>query len=352
MRILYGVQGTGNGHLTRARAMATALVEHPHADVQFLISGREQTRLFGIQPLGDYWWRDGLSFATRNGRVSVVDTISHNPWWKFWHDVHHLDLSSFDLVVTDFEPVTAWAAKRQGVPCIGLGRQYAFTQAHSSLPSTALQRAMIKQFAPCQIALGTHWRPLNDYTLPPIIEPADDCDLAAHANRYLVYLPFEPLAEIADLLVQLHTLVPHYTFDVFHPEATAATTPNAVFHAPSRSGFQQAFAPAQGVISNAGFGTSSEALAAGKKLLIKPLKGQFEQYANAHYLDAQKLATVCLSLDAQALLAWLKEPDAAQLSWPQVAPQLAQWLTDPRRGDVRQLAQRLWSQTLDTRRRA
>ncbi|MBP7664242.1 MAG: glycosyltransferase, partial [Shewanella sp.] len=39
MRILYGVQGTGNGHLSRARVMAKALMKQD-IEVDFLFSGR------------------------------------------------------------------------------------------------------------------------------------------------------------------------------------------------------------------------------------------------------------------------------------------------------------------------
>ena len=39
MKILYGVQGTGNGHIARARAMSHAFKEHD-VEVDFLFSGR------------------------------------------------------------------------------------------------------------------------------------------------------------------------------------------------------------------------------------------------------------------------------------------------------------------------
>ena len=36
MRILYGVQGTGNGHISRARAMSKALAAYPDLKVTWL----------------------------------------------------------------------------------------------------------------------------------------------------------------------------------------------------------------------------------------------------------------------------------------------------------------------------
>lgn len=343
MKILYGVQGTGNGHLTRALAMAEALLEHPDIEVQFLISGRAKESLFGVEALGDYMWREGLSFSTRNGKVSVLDTISHNPWWGFWRDVHQLNLDEYDLVMTDFEPVTAWAAKRQKVPCIGLGRQYAFVNEHRSLPVSSLQRAMIKQFAPCDTALGTHWQSLNANTLPPIIQ-AQQLVGSTQSNRYLVYLPFQSLAEIESLLLQIEDLAPQYHFDVFHPEGVNKVTANATFFTPSRTTFKHAFAKAEGVISNAGFGTSSEALSAGKKLLVKPLSGQFEQWANAHCLDAMELGSVSLHLELADVMSWLKSEGSVQLAWPNVAHALAEWLAAGAQTPVHALTASLWQQ--------
>lgn len=337
MRILYGVQGTGNGHITRALAMAKAFAETPQVQVDYLISGRARNELFGVETLGDYQWRPGLSFATRDGRISILDTISHNPWWQFWHDVNHLDLSGYDLVISDFEPVSAWAAKRQHVPCVGLGRQYCFYHAHRQLPVNSLQRAMIKQFAPCDLALGTHWQQVSPTTLPPLIEPKHYAD-QVEKGRYLVYLPFQPLADIKALLARFSD----YQFDVYHPNTTHCVTENAVYYAPSRDGFKQAFSKAEGIISNAGFGTSSEALAAGKKLLVKPLKGQFEQQANAHYLASAGLATVAQSLSPSVIAGWLHSSTSAQLTWPEVAPTLAKWLAKGDLNTAQSLSQQLW----------
>ncbi|HFF2915998.1 TPA: glycosyltransferase family protein, partial [Vibrio cholerae] len=39
MKILYGVQGTGNGHIARSRAMCAALKQQ-QVDVDYLFSGR------------------------------------------------------------------------------------------------------------------------------------------------------------------------------------------------------------------------------------------------------------------------------------------------------------------------
>ena len=43
-----------------------------------------------------------------------------------WQDIRQLDLTGYQLVLSDFEPVTAWAARRQGLDSLGISHQAAF----------------------------------------------------------------------------------------------------------------------------------------------------------------------------------------------------------------------------------
>ena len=87
MKILYGVQGTGNGHLTRARAMARALARYPQVHVDWLFSGRERGDFFDMECFGAWQWRRGLSFATRAGRVRPLATLRQLSPGEFLRDM-------------------------------------------------------------------------------------------------------------------------------------------------------------------------------------------------------------------------------------------------------------------------
>ena len=67
MKILYGVQGTGNGHIARARAMAVAFRQQ-NIDVDFLFSGRDESKYFSMEAFGNYQTRSGLTFTANRGR--------------------------------------------------------------------------------------------------------------------------------------------------------------------------------------------------------------------------------------------------------------------------------------------
>ena len=125
MKILYGVQGTGNGHIARARAMAHAF-KLQNVDVDFLFSGREKSAYFSMEDFGDYQTRRRSHLLYRKGKVNHLKTaINTNPN-QLWKEVSDVDLSSYDVVLNDFEPITAWAAKRQKVPTVGISHQNAF----------------------------------------------------------------------------------------------------------------------------------------------------------------------------------------------------------------------------------
>ncbi|GAB3291545.1 glycosyltransferase family protein [Pseudidiomarina andamanensis] len=340
MRILIGVQGTGNGHLSRCSALAEALESFPDVQVQFLVSGRDKSQLFDMAAFGDWQWRQGLSFVVEQGKVNLFETVRRNQWQQFWKDVRELDLSDIDLVVSDYEPITAWAGRLQGKKVIGLGRQYAFYKPTPSLPISAAHRQMLRWFAPADVAVGMHWFDDASHVLPPIIHQRGR-NASVRPRHYVVYLPFEPLASIHKLLQPFENT----TFEVFHPQAEQREVGHIRYFAPSRIGFAEAMARAEGIISNAGFETASEALATGKKLLVKPLTGQFEQTANAECLERSRLAQVMWSLDSDAVSKFLQVQKGNYCRWPNVAHAVAEWLSDGAVEPVHHLSARLWQRT-------
>jgi uncharacterized protein (TIGR00661 family) len=69
-KILYGVQGTGQGHISRARGLAEALRDFD-VDVTWLFSGREKSNLFDMAPFGDFKHREGPHHGYRGGANEV-----------------------------------------------------------------------------------------------------------------------------------------------------------------------------------------------------------------------------------------------------------------------------------------
>lgn len=337
MRILYGVQGTGNGHVSRCRSLANALGRYD-VEVDYLLSGRDPDAYFDMQAFGAYRTMPGLSFASHHGRVDIWQTLGQSQPIRLVQDIRTLALEDYDLVVSDFEPITAWAARCQGVAALGISHQASFFYPVPRKNEDWAARLLMRHYAPVSRAIGLHWFHFGQPILPPII---DRIERQPEDGSILVYLPFEALDEMTAVLSRFTA----ETFVCFHPAVVETERRgNLVLHPPARARFTDALSRCCGVISNGGFELASEALTLGKKLLIKPLHGQFEQESNALTLEILGLGQIMGQLDPAAVRSWLAQRSAGVVSYPDVADELARWLASGQEEPVERLRNRLWRQ--------
>jgi len=259
--------------------------------------------------------------------------------------VKNLDLSGYDLVICDFEPVTAWAAKLQGIKTVGIGHQYAFCYDIPRAGADFLGEKVLHYFAPVSVGLGVHWHHFHHPILPPVIE-REMGTAQAKPDKVIVYLPFEDVSHVIQLLKQFQS----HQFYVYSPTSPKTTEHPANVHVRqlSRAGFQKDFADASAVICNAGFELASEALQTGKKILVKPLRGQMEQASNALALELLQLGQVMQSLDPASIATWLEQSRAIHVQYPDSAQAIVDWLLQ---GDLRvdpAWVDGIWAQTIKT----
>ncbi|MCA0894900.1 MJ1255/VC2487 family glycosyltransferase [Microbulbifer agarilyticus] len=346
MKILYGVQGTGNGHISRARAMAEAFQQFPELEVQWLFSGRPPEKLFAMDVFGDYWWREGLTFVHKEGKIDQLATARQLDLRKLLKDIRELPVNDFDLIISDFEPVTAWAAKKRKCPSMGLGHQYAFDYAIPAPAFGWLPRTIMKLFAPVPLGLGMHWYHFGQPILPPIAHAHEDT-VPPEQDHVLVYLPFEHALPLLQQLAQLPQEFIVYGLPTDLPKAE-----NITLKAPSIEGFRHDVATARAIICNSGFELIAETLTLGKPILTRPLKGQFEQEANAMALEELQLARVVKHIDALTIGRWLEEqPRGVRIDWPDVAHAIVQWISEGRAEAPQELSKRLWQGVIPGQRR-
>lgn len=342
MKILYGVQGTGNGHLSRARAMAEAFKKFPQLDITWLFSGRPRSAYFDMDVFGDFECRDGLTFFTQNGRVNIFQTLVKNKPLRFCRDTRQLDLSPYDLVVSDYEPITAWSLRNSDKPGLGIGHQYAFEHPVPIKGNNPVSSAIMKRFAPMPKGLGLHWFHFDQPILPPIVDIRDCATNRINHNKVLVYLPFENTRALLALLKKF----PALEFYIYAPGVTDHDQDNCRIRAFSQCGFKKDLAEAGWVLCNSGFELISEALQLGKRILSKPLKGQMEQLSNSAALEQLGLARVEANIDQHSLDFWFScEPDPVHIHYPDVAAAIAQWLFDGDKQPISTLSNTLWEQT-------
>lgn len=336
MKILYAVQGTGQGHISRARAMAAALARWP-VEVTWLFSGRPREALFDMEPFGDFEHRHGLSFTTRAGRLRYWETLVNNNLPRFLREARELDLSGYDLLVSDYEPVVARAARQQGRRVIGIGHQYAFGPDTPRAGASWLQERIMSHFAPVDLPLGLHWHPYSDNILPPILDLPDLP--VSRGDHLLVYLPFED----QDAVTRILQGFPQRQFVQYSAALGDEIQANVTRRKADIEGFKRHLASSAGVICNSGFELISECLQWRKPVLTKPLDGQMEQHSNAIALHQLGYASTTAVFDHQALEQWLADPHVtADIQFPDVAAVLAEWLATDCAASPASLSARLW----------
>jgi uncharacterized protein (TIGR00661 family) len=283
MKVLYAIQGTGNGHITRAIELIDALKKRVKFDI--LLSGNHSEIDLGHQ-IKYRCEGVGFKFGKRGG-VDFRATWKSSKYSAFLKEVRSLDLSEYDLVINDFEPVSAWAAKMQQVPGYGLSNQCVLASdlipKPSSLKGSQFFKALLKYYAPVDVSYGFHYFSMNHFIMTPVIRKEIRNLTTVEGDEYLVYLPFYGDEKLQSVL----TRFPDVKWNVFSKHAkTTSQFSNVTIRPLDSDAFLTSLAACRGVFSSAGFGLTSEVLFLGKKLLVMPMKGQFEQRCNAHTLNS------------------------------------------------------------------
>ena len=311
MKILYGVQGTGQGHISRARALLPPLSERAEVDVLLSgyackvdLDGRVTYRKRGVSLMYD-----------QQGRVSMVKTAKGLRLVRFLNDVQSLPLDEYDMVISDFEPVTAWAARYAGKACVGLSHQAAFLSAQTPRPdeSSVVAEQIMRHFAPCSQAVGFHFERYDSFIEPPIIRPEIAGLNPRPGGHVTVYLPAYDYQTLRSIFLKVRSVRWH----VFSPYCREKQLrDNVMIHPVDYEAFLKSIETSYGVIAGAGFTTCAEALYMGKKLLAIPIANQYEQRCNAAALDAMGVTTLTgLHEATPALLTnWLETAPEIQLT--------------------------------------
>lgn len=338
MKIFYGIQGTGNGHITRGRIMAREL-HAANLEVTYQFSGRARDKFFDMEVFNGHQWRQGLTFVTEKGKVNRLKTVWHSQPLRFFNDIRELDLSSYDLVICDYEPVTAWAARRQNKKTIGISHQYAF---HYNIPRAGndpVSEAIMQNFAPVDTRIGLHWHHFHQPLLPPVIE-TPYVPQQIQKNKIIVYLPFEDQQQVMSMLASFKS----FDFFLYSPEVIPSMHAHIHCNPLSLQGFQKDLSDCAGIICNAGFELASESLQLGKKILVKPLHAQMEQVSNALALQTLGYGRMMPIMDTAIIEQWLHETRAIRVTFPNTARHLVQWIKDGMPQINQSWCNRIWSE--------
>jgi uncharacterized protein (TIGR00661 family) len=276
MRILYAIQGTGNGHISRARDIIPELKRY--ADVDVLISGIQADVPLGI----DVQFRlTGMGFIFgKKGNVDLVQTFRKCVTRKFLKEVKELPIKDYDLIINDFEPVSAWAARLKNVPCISLSHQFAVLHPLAPKPTKSdwVGKMVLGHYAPVQTGFGFHFKSFAKGIFTPVIRNQIREIEVTQGEHITVYLPAYDNEKIIKVLSEM----PFEEWHVFSKHTTRTFQVGNILIKPiENEAFMKSMASSKAVLCGAGFETPAEAIFMGKKLMVIPMKNQYEQQCNA-----------------------------------------------------------------------
>jgi uncharacterized protein (TIGR00661 family) len=279
VKILYAIQGTGNGHIARAEDIIPILQQHGELDL-FVSGVQADIRL----PYHVKYKSKGLSFFFgKSGGVDLVKTIRKNSSQDVYKEIKKFPVEKYDLVINDFEPISAWACRRKQVPCVSLSHQCSLLSAKVPRPSHTdlVGEWIIKHYAPANANVGFHFSEFDKNIFTPVIRAKVRNAEAKEKEHYTVYLPAYDDKKLLPLLMKFK----HIRWHIFskHTKKTYHIGKLSVFPV-NNEDFTVSMATSKGVLCGAGFETPAEALYLRKKLMIVPMKKQFEQHFNAEAL--------------------------------------------------------------------
>ncbi len=276
MKILFAIQGTGNGHLSRARDVYPELAKY--GDVDVLISGIQADVKV---PFPVKYQLYGMSFIFgKKGGVDIWATTKKLKPLQLLRDIKQLPVKDYDLVINDFEPVSAWACRRQKVPCISLSHQAAVLHPSTPKPPHGDLKGelVLKYYAPVTAAYGFHFKAYPPNIFTPVIRRQVRDITPVNNGHYTVYLP----AYHDDAIVKHLSVFADARWEVFSKHNKEPFVFKNVSVRPiENDAFIESMATSAGLLCGAGFEGPAEALFLGKKVLAIPMQDQYEQHCNA-----------------------------------------------------------------------
>jgi uncharacterized protein (TIGR00661 family) len=289
--ILYGVNGEGAGHSTRAKEVLAHLVSQGHR-VHVASFDRGLRNLRGRFDTTEIY---GFRFAYVNNRVRYKRTIAKNlitvpqaarslsqlkEWVEEWNT---------DLVITDFEPLTCHVGRKLKLPVISIDNQHCLTNAVVSYPGKYRRDAAAAKLVTRLMTPGADAylvisffkavaKKRDTFLFPPLLRQEILQARPSPGDHVLVYVT-SPAPALAKLLGSVRGRFIAYGFG---REGEAG---NIIYKKPSQEGFFADLISAQAIVANSGFSLVTEALQLGKPYLAVPVHRQFEQIFNAYWLD-------------------------------------------------------------------
>jgi uncharacterized protein (TIGR00661 family) len=316
MKILYAIQGTGNGHLSRAVDIIPELKKY--GDLDLFVSGAQAEI---VLPYPVKYKSKGLSFYFgKSGGINFYKTFQKNSSKEVVKEINEFPVEKYDLIVNDFEPITAWAAKKKEIKIVGLSHQSALLSKKTPRPKIIdpFGEWLLRNYAPVENYIGFHFEEYDKNIFTPVVRKSIAEAKKKDKGHYTVYLP----AYDDKKLVELFLKFPSIRWQIFSKHTKQPYHVGRISVYPvSGDDFVESVVTSTGVLCGAGFETPAEVLHLNKKLLVVPMKSQYEQKCNA--VAMKKMGVQVLKKVRKRSLKkiekWLDSNKRLDISYPEVA---------------------------------
>jgi len=289
--ILYGVNGEGAGHSTRAKEVLSHLVAQGHTVLVASFDRGLRNLQSDFQAIEVF----GFRFAYVNNRIRYKRTVAKNLLTvpqaakSLAHLKHLVDERKINLVITDFEPLTCHVGHKKDLPVISIDNQHCLTNAVVSYPkqyrrdaaAAKLVTRLMTPRADAYLVISFFTAPVrkrNTFLFPPLLRREILEAAPTEGEHVLVYVT-SPAPALAKLLQSVRCRFVAYGF------GREGEDGNILYKKPSLDGFFADLVNARAVVANSGFSLVTEALHLGKPYLAVPVSHQFEQIFNAYWLE-------------------------------------------------------------------
>jgi uncharacterized protein (TIGR00661 family) len=316
VKILYAIQGTGNGHIARAEEVAPLLTDYGKVDL--FVSGAQADIKLSM-PVK--YKSKGLSFFFgKKGGIDFIKTIKNNSSKRVMREIKEFPVEKYDLVINDFEAITAWACHKRDVPCLALSHQYALLSPNVPKPKhfDPIGTWFLHNYAPVSRGVGFHFSSYDQHIFTPVIRERIRNIKPTDHGHYTVYLP----AYDDKKLVKLFLKFPEVNWHLFSKHTRKPYHINKLSVYPvSSEAFSISLASSHGVLCGAGFETPAEALYLQKKLLVVPMKNQYEQHFNAASLKQLGVPTIkkVSKKNLSKIEEWISTESRVEVNYPETA---------------------------------
>jgi uncharacterized protein (TIGR00661 family) len=287
MKILYSVQATGNGHISRAHQLYPYLTQYGQVDV--LLSGTNASLSMEL-PVKYRCKGMSLFYATCGGLDYQKTAFAFNPF-RIRNEAREVPVEKYDVVLNDFDHITAKACALKNVPSIQFGHQASFMSDNTPRPAkkSMLGEYILRNYAPATRYVGLHFQPYDSFIFPPIVKQAFIDAKPENHGHITVYLPAYMKSCLEELFEYISPVQVHW---FLHEVSTPYVKGNIHYFPIQQEYFNQSLIYCHGIVTGGGFETPAEALFLGKNVLSIPITGQYEQQCNAAALEKMGVLTL------------------------------------------------------------